>query len=465
MPGINIVGVQFRRAGKIYDFDAKEFPLAIGDKVVVETERGPSLAEVKRIQFVDEVEVNLEALKPIVRLASIKDQESAGRLTGEHSEGFTKQKIKDLNLDMRVINVEIQFGGNKVIVYFSAPGRVDFRELVKELAGGLKTRVELKQVGARDEAKLAGGLGICGREFCCSSFLREFVPVSIKMAKNQNLALNPSKVSGGCGRLLCCLTYEDETYSALRQMLLPKGARVKLQDGTVGDVVRGDILNQVMQVELDSGELKTVPIVELELVDASHGVVEDDWGSDLNFGTLMGGAGDREIAALDDSEEISRHRESAAEPMASTQARPSPGGPRVPRNNDGPRRPEGSPEGRGPRPSRDGQRPPREENKSRDNRPQGKDQSQGLREGQAPREEERPRDGNRPPRDPNRPQGQGQGQGQQRDNRPQGQGPRESQNRKPRPDNRNRPPREENKDQKPSGNESPIKPKIDKKED
>ncbi|MBC7534034.1 MAG: hypothetical protein H7318_20900 [Oligoflexus sp.] len=464
MPGINIVGVQFRRAGKIYDFDAKEFPLAVGDKVVVETERGPSLAEVKRIQFVDEVEVNLEALKPIVRLASIKDQESAGRLTGEHSEGFTKQKIKDLNLDMRVINVEIQFGGNKVIVYFSAPGRVDFRELVKELAGGLKTRVELKQVGARDEAKLAGGLGICGREFCCSSFLREFVPVSIKMAKNQNLALNPSKVSGGCGRLLCCLTYEDETYSALRQMLLPKGARVKLQDGTVGDVVRGDILNQVMQVELDSGELKTVPIVELELVDASHGVVEDDWGSDLNFGTLMGGGGDREIAALDDSEEISRHRESVAEPMASTQARPSPSGLGVPRNNDGPRRPEGSPQGRGPRPPRDGQRPPREDNKSRDNRPQGKDQSQGLREGQAPHEE-RPRDGNRPPRDPNRPQGQGQGQGQQRDNRPQGQGPRESQNRKPRPDNRNRPPREENKEQKPSGNESPIRPKTDKKED
>lgn len=451
MPGINIVGVQFRRAGKIYDFDAKEFPLAVGDKVVVETERGPSLAEVKRIQFVDEVEVNLEALKPIVRLASNKDQESAGRLTGEHSEVFTKQKIKDLNLDMRVINVEIQFGGNKVIVYFSAPGRVDFRELVKELAGGLKTRVELKQVGARDEAKLAGGLGICGREFCCSSFLREFVPVSIKMAKNQNLALNPSKVSGGCGRLLCCLTYEDETYSALRQRLLPKGARVKLQDGTVGDVVRGDILNQVMQVELDSGELKTVPIVELELVDASHGVIEDDWGSDLNFGSLMGGGGG-DIAALDDSEEISRHRESAAEPISSSQARPSPNGPRLARNSEGQGhgrdRPQG--QGRGPRPPRDGQRPPREENKSRDSRPQGQGQ---------PRED-RPRDGNRAPREGNRPQGQG----QQREPRPQGQG--RDQNRKPRPDNRNRPPRnEEQRDQKPSGNESPIKPRTDKKED
>lgn len=449
MPGINIVGVQFRRAGKIYDFDAKEFLLAVGDKVVVETERGPSLAEVKRIQFVDEVEVNPEALKPIVRLASVKDQESAGRLTEEHSESFTKQKIKDLNLDMRVINVEIQFGGNKVIVYFSAPGRVDFRELVKELAGGLKTRVELKQVGARDEAKLAGGLGICGREFCCSSFLREFVPVSIKMAKNQNLALNPSKVSGGCGRLLCCLTYEDETYSALRQRLLPKGARVRLQDGTIGDVVRGDILNQVMQVELDSGELKTVPIVELELVDASHGVVEDDWGSDLNFGSLMGGG---DIAALDDSEEISRHRESAAEPISSAQGRPSQGGPRA-RHQDGSRRPEGH-QGRGPRPGRDGQRPPRDDNKSREHRPQG----QGA---------DRSRDGNRgggndrPPRDNNRPQGQG----QSRDNRSQGQGSRDP-NRKPRPDHRNRSQRpEDNKEVKPSGNESPIKPRTDKKED
>ncbi|MBC7658170.1 MAG: hypothetical protein H7249_00525 [Chitinophagaceae bacterium] len=474
MSGINIVGVQFRRAGKIYDFDAKEFPLAVGDKVVVETERGPSLAEVKRIQFVDEVEVNLEALKPIVRLASIKDQESAGRLTGEHSEQFTKQKIKDLNLDMRVINVEIQFGGNKVIVYFSAPGRVDFRELVKELAGGLKTRVELKQVGARDEAKLAGGLGICGREFCCSSFLREFVPVSIKMAKNQNLALNPSKVSGGCGRLLCCLTYEDETYSSLRQALLPKGARVKLQDGSVGDVVRGDILNQVMQVELDSGELRTVPIPELELVDASHGVVEDDWGSDLNFGTLMGGAGDREIAALDDSEEISRHRESAAEPI-STSARPSSGGERIARNenpNQGPRR--DPQQGSRPRPPRENSRAPRDENRApaqssaQNQRPQG------------PRDD-KPRDGNRP-QNPSRDRGPRQGQGPaEGENKAQGQGqgPREGrprnqsgpdQNRRPRPDNRNKGPRNEaprGEGSKPTPSEapSPIRPRTDKKED
>jgi cell fate regulator YaaT (PSP1 superfamily) len=394
MPGINIVGVQFRRAGKIYDFDARDFPIALGDKVVVETERGPSLAEVKRIEFTESALVNSDALKPIVRLASGKDQEGAGRLTGEQAEYFTKQKIKDLNLDMRVINVEIQFGGNKVIVYFSAPGRVDFRELVKELAGGLKTRVELKQVGARDEAKLAGGLGICGREFCCSSFLREFVPVSIKMAKNQNLALNPSKVSGGCGRLLCCLTYEDETYSSLRQRLLPKGARVRLQEGILGDVVRGDILNQVMQVELDTGELRTVPIAELEVVEAKAGIVEDDWGSDLNFGSLISG----DIASLDDSEEISRHRESAAEPIS--------GGPKP--AIDRPQRIERRPDSRGPKPQRDSSsrevRPVREgrvpaERAPRELRGPRPGPAQGSSENRSPRGDRRPKSAQRGARD------------------------------------------------------------------
>ncbi|MFW7380452.1 MAG: regulatory iron-sulfur-containing complex subunit RicT [Oligoflexus sp.] len=306
MAGMNIVGVQFRRAGKIYDFDAKDFLLSIGDKVVVETERGPSLAEVMRVNFFDVDERKAESLKPIVRIATRKDLESSGRLTAEHAMGFAKEKIKKLELDMHVINVEIQFGGNKVIIYFSAPGRVDFRELVKELAGGLKTRVELKQVGARDEAKLAGGIGICGREFCCSSFLREFVPVSIKMAKNQNLALNPSKVSGGCGRLLCCLTYEDEIYTELRQKLLPKGTRVRLEDDTLADVIKGDILNQLMLVECDNGEQRHVPVNELVPIDAKAAVTED-WAENLDFDALLGS--DEDIAALDDSEQIRKRRE------------------------------------------------------------------------------------------------------------------------------------------------------------
>ena len=313
MSGVNIVGVQFRRAGKIYDFHGKDFLVKLGDKVVVETERGPSLAEVKRLDYALEGDQDFSKLKPILRIANRKDLDSSGRLSADDATKFAKEKIKALNLDMRVINVEIQFGGNKIIIYFSAPGRVDFRELVKELAGGLKTRVELKQVGARDEAKLAGGIGICGREFCCSSFLREFVPVSIKMAKNQNLALNPSKVSGGCGRLLCCLTYEDETYKDLRQKLLPKGARVRLSDGSFGDVIKGDILNQVMLLEMDSGEQRSVPISELEVVEKNSGV-EDDWADDLDFDGLMN---DDDLAQLDDSEQVSRQRESRPDDRSS----------------------------------------------------------------------------------------------------------------------------------------------------
>lgn len=286
MSGINVIGVQFRRAGKIYDFNAANFKVQLGDNVVVETERGLSLAEVKKIAFEPESAREPGSLKPVVRVATKKDMDTSGRLDPVYAESYAKEKILNLGLEMHVIAVETQFGGNKVIIYFSAPGRVDFRELVKELASGLKTRVELKQVGARDEAKLAGGLGICGREFCCSSFLREFVPVSIKMAKNQNLALNPSKVSGGCGRLLCCLTYEDETYSVLRQKLLPRGTRVKTPEDGFGDVIKGDILNQVSLVELESGDQKSYPILDLEVVDKGQGV-EDHWGDDIDLGDLM----------------------------------------------------------------------------------------------------------------------------------------------------------------------------------
>lgn len=290
MAGINIVGVQFRRAGKIYHFDGKELSLAIGDQVVVDTERGHSLAQVKSIKYERETEFDRSNLKPILRVASKKDLKSSQRLTVDSATSFTKERIKELDLNMHVINVEIQFGGNKVLIYFSAPGRVDFRELVKELASGLKTRVELKQVGARDEAKLAGGIGICGREFCCSSFLREFVPVSIRMAKNQNLALNPSKVSGGCGRLLCCLTYEDDTYRDLKQKLLPKGTKVRLADGEIADVVKGDILNQVMLVENSSGELVNVPVSALTPLSSSEMSSDSDadqWADDIDFDELM----------------------------------------------------------------------------------------------------------------------------------------------------------------------------------
>lgn len=288
---VNIVGVQFRRAGRIYDFGAGTLDLRVGDDVVVETERGPSLAKVASVRF--EGDVPTGELKPVLRVASGRDLEDARKLTPEVAIQTTRDRAEKLGLKMSVLQAEVQFGGNKVIVYFSASGRVDFRDLVKELAQALRSRVELKQVGARDEAKLVGGLGICGREFCCSSFLREFVPVSIKMAKNQNLALNPNKVSGGCGRLLCCLTYENDVYTELRRNLLPKGTRVRaIEEGVQGTVLKGDVLNQVMLIESSEGKLLTVPLKHLEVTESStaredEGSEAESWGEGIDLAALQ----------------------------------------------------------------------------------------------------------------------------------------------------------------------------------
>ena len=261
-----MVGVQFRRAGKVYDFSSDGIEVSVGDFVVVNSERGPSLAEVVAIRFLHPDNKIEKKLKPIVRRASLKELGRPARLTPEAVQSFTRQQVEKHGLKMKILHSEVQFGGNKVIVYFSSPGRVDFRELVKDLAGGLKTRIELKQIGARDETKLLGGTGICGREYCCSGFLREFVPVSIRMAKNQNLALNPNKVSGGCGRLLCCLTYENKTYSDLRTRLPPRGARVTVRStGLTGVVIKSDLLNQIVVLEREQGESIEARVSDLEI--------------------------------------------------------------------------------------------------------------------------------------------------------------------------------------------------------
>lgn len=290
MSGVNIVGVQFRRAGKLYDFLSGDLDLRVGEYVVVDTERGSSLGKVAKIHFELKSALGDRELKSVLRRASERELAKKPRISQEEVDKFTKDKINSLDLKMKILKSEIQFGGNKIIIYFTAPGRVDFRELVKELAAGLKTRVELKQVGARDETKLLGGLGICGREYCCSSFLREFVPVSIKMAKNQNLALNPSKVSGGCGRLLCCLTYEDETYTAIRQTLPSRGTRLKLiERGDTGKVIRADILNQMLQVETEDGQVISVLLKDVEVIGAKQPKkkeAKEEWGDDIDLSLL-----------------------------------------------------------------------------------------------------------------------------------------------------------------------------------
>jgi len=286
MECINVVGVQFRRAGKIYDFSAPNTSVKIGDHVVVDTERGASIAKIVTVKYSDKDSYGETGIKPILRVASTKDIDLEGKFNEDKVMSFSRERIARIGLEMRVMKAEAQFGGNKITIYFTAPGRVDFRDLVKDLAGGLKARVELKQVGARDEAKLVGGMGICGREYCCSSFLREFVPVSIKMAKNQNLALNPNKVSGGCGRLLCCLTYENDTYTDLRKRMPPYRSRVKTFDGLYGDVVKADLLNQVCVIEAEDGQQHTVPVNRLEVVKAGEGVEEGEWGQDIDLKDL-----------------------------------------------------------------------------------------------------------------------------------------------------------------------------------
>ncbi len=339
MNTVNVVGVQFRRAGKIYHFTAGEFDVRVGDEVVVDTDRGPSLAEVAVLKLVDRSEVGDQELKPIIRKASQKDLEPAGKLTPDYVEKFAREALKRHDLNIRILKAEILLGGNKVVVYFSAPGRVDFRELVKDLATGLYARVELKQVGARDEAKLVGGIGICGREFCCSSFLREFVPVSIKMAKNQNLALNPTKVSGGCGRLLCCLTYENDTYSELRRVMPGKGAKVRvIEDGLVATVVKSDLINQLVMIISDAGNMQTLPVSQLEVLDkggrSGGGGVSGSGGAKGDKGE-KGEKRDEEMAEAEIWAEDINLEELGFEPPERSESRSGPDSEAKPRNDGG----------------------------------------------------------------------------------------------------------------------------------
>lgn len=249
--------MQFHTAGKLYDFNAGNLELKAGDKVIVETERGRSIATVVVPPVEFPKELAPEGIKSILRKAYPDDMEAAARNAAKEKDAydFCLARIKERGMAMKLVRVEYLYDGSKAIFYFTADGRVDFRELVKDLAHTFHTRIEMRQIGVRDEAKMVGGIGICGRELCCSSFLREFEPVSVKMAKEQNLALNPTKISGQCGRLLCCLGYEFETYCTLRKCL-PKCGKVVQAGGVKGEVVKLDILNGNVTVKTENeGEI------------------------------------------------------------------------------------------------------------------------------------------------------------------------------------------------------------------
>jgi cell fate regulator YaaT (PSP1 superfamily) len=251
----DVVGVRFKKAGKIYYFDPGELTIPDGEFVIVETVRGVEFGRVViNKKQVSENDVVLP-LKKVIRIAEQKDRliVDENKQAAREAYDVCVQKIQSHDLDMKLVDVEYTFDRNKVIFYFTADGRIDFRELVKDLAAIFRTRIELRQIGVRDEAKLLGGIGPCGRMLCCSTFLGDFEPVSIKMAKDQNLSLNPTKISGLCGRLMCCLKYENDEYETAKEQLPDIGSTIKTSDGS-GRVVGLNILERIIQVELSDHE-------------------------------------------------------------------------------------------------------------------------------------------------------------------------------------------------------------------
>lgn len=265
MESLKIVGISFHAAGKIFDFDAREFELQAGDQVIVETERGRALGSVVRAPRGINADDAPPKLKAVLRKAGEIDLSMAEGNAQRETEAlhYCQQRVAEHNMEMKLVRAEYLFDGSKIIFYFTADGRIDFRELVRDLAQHFRTRIEMRQIGVRDEAKLVGGLGVCGRELCCCTFLRNFAPVSVKMAKTQGLALNPTKISGQCGRLLCCLAYEYETYSELRKNLPKCGKKIQLPSGSA-EVVAIDVLAQKMTVCCENGERCELKAEDLE---------------------------------------------------------------------------------------------------------------------------------------------------------------------------------------------------------
>ena len=265
-----VIGVRFRTAGNIYFFAPGKLNIQTGDKVIVETARGVEFGTVVTGEKEVEDDKIMQPLKPVIRIATAEDKKKDAKNRDKEKEAFgiCLEKIRKHGLEMKLIDAEYTFDNNKVLFYFTADGRIDFRELVKDLASVFRTRIELRQIGVRDETKIRGGIGICGRPLCCHTYLSEFAPVSIKMAKEQNLSLNPTKISGVCGRLMCCLTNEEETYEELNSHLPSNGDHVTTPEGLRGDVQSVNVLRQLVKVVVtldnDEKEIREYKATELK---------------------------------------------------------------------------------------------------------------------------------------------------------------------------------------------------------
>jgi len=295
---IKVVGVRFREAGKVYYFNPEGFELKLYDHVIVETIRGVEYGTVVIAEKEISEEDIVSPLKPIIRKATEEDEEQlkANHEKEKEAKKICLEKIAKHNLEMKLVDAEYTFDNNKLLFYFTADGRIDFRDLVKDLAAVFRTRIELRQIGVRDETKVLGGLGICGRELCCKTFLPEFAPVSIKMAKEQSLSLNPTKISGTCGRLMCCLKNEAETYEYLNSHLPSVGEFVTAHDGTRGEVESVNVLRQKVKLLVEKGDEKELieyPVSELKFKPKRHKV-------------SVTAEEIKELASLEDREESSK---------------------------------------------------------------------------------------------------------------------------------------------------------------
>ena len=277
----NIVGVRFKKLGKIYFFNPKNLYIKKGDKVIVETAQGEEYGEVVIANRKVEDEKIIEPLKKVIRIANGRDHKHFEECRKKEKEAFKicQKKIKEHKLEMTLTDVEYKFDDSKILFYFTADGRIDFRELVKDLAAIYKMRIELRQIGVRDEVKRIGGNGVCGRELCCCSFLRDFEAVSIKMAKEQNLSLNPAKISGNCGRLMCCLKYESNVYEEKLKKLPNIGAIVKTEDGE-GEVENIETLKETLRVKIKDGDnyvFKKYNVNDVEIIkDAAKEIINEE---------------------------------------------------------------------------------------------------------------------------------------------------------------------------------------------
>jgi cell fate regulator YaaT (PSP1 superfamily) len=291
-----VIGVRFRQAGKVYYFDPLDMVINRGDNVIVETARGMEYGRV--VLGIKEIEDDkiISPLKPVTRIATDEDTkiEQENRVKEREAFKLCLEKIRKHELEMKLIDAEYTFDNNKLLFYFTADGRIDFRELVKDLASVFRTRIELRQIGVRDETKILGGIGICGRVLCCNSYLSEFAPVSIKMAKEQNLSLNPNKISGVCGRLMCCLKNEQDTYEYLNSKLPQVGDQVSTNDGLTGEVMNVNVLRQLIRVKVtlehDEKDVREYKVSELKFKPRKR---RHNYNDDLN---------DKEIRALEELE-------------------------------------------------------------------------------------------------------------------------------------------------------------------